>query len=89
MPKNGQIVVFNRWYGRVLVEGDEGFVTGAEWGRAYRGEINQFRRVLADSRIRLVKLFLHITPDEQLQRFHNRLVDSARRWSPPPLSLLK
>jgi len=65
LPEQGQIVVFDRsWYGRVLVERIEGFATETEWRRAYR-EINEFERVLADSGIRLVKLFLHITPDEQ------------------------
>ena len=35
---------------------------------------------LSNSGIRLVKLFLHITPDEQLRRFRNRLIDPAKRW---------
>src|SRR5499427_10502621 len=61
LPQNGQIVVFDRsWYGRVLVERVEGVATEAEWRRAYR-EINEFERVLTDSGVRLVKLFLHIT----------------------------
>jgi PAS domain-containing protein len=64
------------------------FMTEVEWRRAYRGEINQFERVLVDSGIRLVNSPRIITPDEQLQRFRNRLINSARRWSAPPLSLL-
>jgi polyphosphate kinase 2 (PPK2 family) len=65
LPQNGQIVVFDRsWYGRVLVERVEGLATEAEWRRAYR-EINEFERVLTDSGVRLVKLFLHITSKEQ------------------------
>jgi AMP-polyphosphate phosphotransferase len=80
LPKKGEIVVFDRsWYGRVLVERVEGFATDTEWRRAYR-EINEFERVLVDSGIRLVKLFLHITPDEQLRRFRNRLIDPVKRW---------
>ncbi len=80
LPEKGQIVVFDRsWYGRVLVERVEGFATETEWRRAYR-EINEFERVLVDSGIRLVKLFLHITPDEQLRRFRNRLIDPMKRW---------
>jgi polyphosphate kinase 2 (PPK2 family) len=80
LPEKGQIVVFDRsWYGRVLVERVEGFATEAEWRRAYR-EINEFERVLADSGIRLVKLFLHITPEEQQRRFRNRLTDPVKRW---------
>ncbi len=80
LPENGQVVAFDRsWYGRVLVERVEGFATEAEWRRAYR-EINEFERILVDSGIRLVKLFMHITPDEQLRRFRNRLTDPAKRW---------
>jgi len=80
LPQHGQIVVFDRsWYGRVLVERVEGFATGKEWRRAYR-EINEFERLLIDSGIRLVKLFLHITPDEQVRRFRDRLIDPVKRW---------
>ena len=43
----------------MLVERVEGFATEAEWQRAYR-EINEFERVLTDSGVRLIKLFLHI-----------------------------
>jgi polyphosphate kinase 2 (PPK2 family) len=80
LPEKGQIVAFDRsWYGRVLVERVEGFATEAEWRRAYR-EINQFERVLIDSGVRLVKLFLHITSDEQVRRFRDRLINPVKRW---------
>jgi len=80
LPEKGQIVVFDRsWYGRVLVERVEGIATSKEWRRAYR-EINEFERLLVDSGVRLVKLFLHITPDEQERRFRNRLIDPLKRW---------
>jgi polyphosphate kinase 2 (PPK2 family) len=61
------------------VERVEGFATKKEWKRAYR-EINEFELMLVDSGIRLVKLFLHITPDEQLRRFRDRLFDPLKRW---------
>ena len=35
---------------------------------------------LVDSGIRIVKLFLHITPDEQVRRFRHRLIDPVKRW---------
>jgi polyphosphate kinase 2 (PPK2 family) len=80
LPEKGQIVAFDRsWYGRVLVERVEGFATNKEWRRAYR-EINEFELMLVDSGIRLVKLFLHITPDEQVRRFRDRLIDPVKRW---------
>jgi AMP-polyphosphate phosphotransferase len=36
--------------------------------------------MLVDSGSRLVKLFLHITPDEQVRRFRDRLIDPVKRW---------
>jgi polyphosphate kinase 2 (PPK2 family) len=80
LPRHGQIVVFDRsWYGRVLVERVEGFATEEEWRRAYE-EINEFERLLTSDGVRLVKLFLHITRDEQVRRFRNRLSDPLKRW---------
>jgi AMP-polyphosphate phosphotransferase len=80
LPRHGQIVVFDRsWYGRVLVERVEGFATPEEWQRGY-DEINKFERMLLDDNTRLVKLFLHITPEEQMRRFRARLNDPLKRW---------
>jgi polyphosphate kinase 2 (PPK2 family) len=80
LPQHGQIVVFDRsWYGRVLVERVEGFATEHEWHRAYE-EINGFEQMLLADDMRVVKLFLHITPQEQLRRFRARLTDPLKRW---------
>jgi AMP-polyphosphate phosphotransferase len=80
MPACGEIVIFDRsWYGRVLVERVEGFCTEAEWKRASR-EINELERTLADDGAILVKLFLHISKDEQLDRFKRREADPYKHW---------
>ena len=80
LPQHGQIVVFDRsWYGRVLVERVEGFATPDEWRRVYE-EINDFERMLIADDTRLIKLFMHIDPDEQLRRFRSRLTDPLKRW---------
>lgn len=80
LPRPGQLVIFDRsWYGRVLVERIEGFATESEWGRAY-DEINEFERMLYDDGIRLVKIYLHITKEEQLTRFRARYRDPLKRW---------
>lgn len=80
LPEKGQFAVFDRsWYGRVLVERVEGFAKVKEWQRAY-DEINEFERQLTDSGIRIVKLFLHVSKEEQLQRFEARLEDPLKRW---------
>jgi polyphosphate kinase 2 (PPK2 family) len=80
LPQQGQIVVFDRsWYGRVLVERVEEIAAAHEWKRAYR-EINEFERTLVSDGIRLVKIFLHITPEEQIRRFRDRLTNPRKRW---------
>ena len=80
LPPKGAISIFDRsWYGRVLVERVEGFASEAEWKRAYR-EINDFERLLVEDGTRVLKFFLHITPDVQLRRFEERLRDPMKRW---------
>ena len=80
VPPVGAISVFDRsWYGRVLVERVEGLAGKAEWSRGYR-EINEFERMLSDDGARIVKIFLHISPEEQLRRFEQRLNEPLKRW---------
>jgi polyphosphate kinase 2 (PPK2 family) len=80
LPEHGQIVVFDRsWYGRVLVERVEGFAKKREWRRGYE-EINQFERLLAEDGIRIAKIFLHISPGEQIRRFKDRVNNPLKRW---------
>ena len=80
LPSYGQIAIFDRsWYGRVLVERVEGFATAAEWKRAYR-EINNLERWLTDDGTVMVKLYLHITKEEQLARFREREADPLKNW---------
>ena len=80
LPQPGTIAVFDRsWYGRVLVERVEGLIEPADWERAY-GEIRSFERMLTDDGVRLVKLFLHVSAEEQLKRFRARFADPLKRW---------
>jgi AMP-polyphosphate phosphotransferase len=80
VPGRGGMCVLDRsWYGRVLVERVEGFATEAEWGRAYE-EIVNFERTNSLEGVIIVKLWLHISADEQLRRFEDRQNDPLRRW---------
>ncbi len=88
LPIAGKIGIFDRtWYGRVLVERIEGFATDGEWRRAYR-EINELESMLTDRAATpqeyggyvLVKFWLHISPEEQLQRFQSRRDDPFRQY---------
>lgn len=80
LPPDRAISAFDRsWYGRVLVERVEQLTPEKRWRQAYR-EINDFERMLVDDGRRVVKLFFHITPEEQLKRFEARLIDPMKRW---------
>jgi polyphosphate kinase 2 (PPK2 family) len=80
LPPYGQIAIFDRsWYGRVLIERVEGFATPVEWKRAYR-EINEFERLLAEDGTLMVKVYFHVTKDEQLDRFKRREADPLKHW---------
>lgn len=80
LPEKGDWTVFDRsWYGRVAVERVEGFASPEDWGRAY-GEINAFESTLVTHGTRIVKLFLHISQDEQDERLVDRLERPWKRW---------
>lgn len=80
IPAYGETAIFDRsWYGRVLVERVEHFCTTEEWKRAYR-EINEFERQLIDDGTILIKLYLQITKEEQLDRFKRREADPYKHW---------
>lgn len=80
LSRAGYISVFDRsWYGRVLVERVEGFANENEWRRAY-AEINDFEDQLIDHGIVLVKIWLHISKDEQLKRFKERESTPHKSW---------
>lgn len=67
-----RIAIFDRtWYGRVLVERIEGFAEPAAWQRAY-GEINRFEADLQAAGTLVIKYWLAIDKDEQLERFEAR-----------------
>ncbi len=79
-PKAGHITIFDRtWYGRVLVERVEGFCREHEWKRAYR-EINEMEAHWANFGTVIVKFWLHIDKDEQLQRFEARQQTPHKQW---------
>ncbi|MDZ3831567.1 MAG: polyphosphate kinase [Sphingopyxis sp.] len=80
LPGTREMSIFDRsWYGRVLVERVEGFATEAEWRKGY-DEINEFEAQLTGSNTNLVKLFVHVTQEEQDRRFADRLDDPWKRW---------
>ena len=80
LPHDGQLMIFDRsWYGRVLVERVEGFATMREWQQAY-SEINDFERIIHNDRTTILKFFVHISNEEQLERFRYREHDPLKTW---------
>jgi polyphosphate kinase 2 (PPK2 family) len=80
LPAAGSFAIFDRsWYGRVLLERMEGLIPRREWERAYQ-EIEQFERQLADDGTVLLKFWLHISKQEQQQRFRRLEEDPATAW---------
>lgn len=80
VPNWGEMAIFDRsWYGRVLVQRVEGLVTKAQWRQGYR-DIVSFERTLADDRYQIVKLFLHISKQEQRERFERLADDPRTAW---------
>src|SRR5215469_6597841 len=79
-PGKGEVVVFNRsYYEDVLVVRVHGLVANSVWSQRY-DLINNFEATLSRSGTTILKLFLHISPEEQLSRFKERLDDPSRHW---------
>jgi polyphosphate kinase 2 (PPK2 family) len=80
LPGLGHMAVFDRsWYGRVLVERIEGFCSRDEWKRAYKAIVDFEESLCLESTI-LVKMYMHISDDEQLARFESRASEPLKRW---------
>ncbi len=79
-PPRGFIAIFNRsYYEGVLVERVHDLIGKKELRRRYR-QINDFERLLAETGTTIIKFFLHISPEEQLRRFKERLENPAKQW---------
>jgi len=79
-PALGQVAVFNRsHYEDVLVVRVHKLVPKKVWSQRF-DLINDFEKMLADHGTTIIKLFLYISPEEQLERFKQRLEDPHRQW---------
>jgi PPK2 family polyphosphate:nucleotide phosphotransferase len=79
-PAKGQVAIFNRsHYEDVLVVRVHDLVPQAVWSRRYE-QINEFEKGLADSNTHILKFYLHISKEEQLKRFEDRLNDPTKQW---------
>jgi PPK2 family polyphosphate:nucleotide phosphotransferase len=79
-PGRGDIAIFNRsHYEDVLVTRVHKMIDEATWTRRYQN-IRDFEALLVESGTTILKFFLHISKEEQLKRFAERLDDPNHNW---------
>lgn len=80
VPARGEVGIFNRsHYEDVLVVRVRGLAARSAWSRRY-DEINSFEQMLDENRVKILKFFLHISKEEQKERFEERLNDPSKHW---------
>lgn len=80
VPGNGELTIFNRsHYEDVLVVRVNELVDEKRWKRRYN-HIKAFEEMLTDEGTTIIKLFLHISRDEQRERLQARLDEPHKNW---------
>lgn len=79
-PKAGEVVLFDRsWYNRAVVEPVNGFCTPEEYD-IFMNQVNDFERMILESGIHLVKIYMSISKKEQAKRFEDIKSDPLKQW---------
>ena len=79
-PRRGEVAIFNRsHYEDVLVVRVHDLVPKSVWSARYE-HINAFERLLADAGTTILKFYLHIDREEQLERFRKRIDNPKKNW---------
>jgi len=79
-PKRGMVGIFNRsHYEDVLVVRVHDLVPKKTWSKRF-DHINAFESLLADKGTIILKFYLHIDRDEQLERFKKRMDNPKKNW---------
>ena len=79
-PGHGEIGIFNRsHYEDLVAVRVHELVPEKQWRRRYH-HIEEFERLLSDEGTRIVKIFLHISPEEQRGRLQARIDDPKKNW---------
>jgi PPK2 family polyphosphate:nucleotide phosphotransferase len=88
VPAKGQIVIFNRsHYEDIIAVRVKKIYPEAVWKNRQRHVI-EFERMLAEEGTTIVKIFLHISKDEQKRRLQARLDTPAKHWKIHPDDLV-
>lgn len=79
-PKAGEMVFFDRsWYNRAVVEPVNEFCTQEEY-KIFMNQVNDFERMILESGIHLVKIYMSISKREQAKRFADIKSDPLKQW---------
>jgi PPK2 family polyphosphate:nucleotide phosphotransferase len=79
-PRRGEIAIFNRsHYEDIVAVRVHGLLPADQWKRRYR-HVREFERQLADEGTTIVKVFLHISNEEQRGRLQARLATPDKNW---------
>ncbi|GAB7256927.1 polyphosphate kinase 2 [Polaribacter sp. OB-PA-B3] len=80
LPKAGEIVFFDRsWYNRAVVEPVNGFCTAEEY-EIFMNQVNDFEKMILESGIHLVKIYMSISKKEQAKRFADIKSNPLKQW---------
>ncbi len=80
VPARGEVAIFNRsHYEDVLIVRVHKIVPKDVWSSRY-DRINEFEKGLVEAKTHILKFYLHISKEEQLSRFKERLNDPAKQW---------
>jgi PPK2 family polyphosphate:nucleotide phosphotransferase len=87
VPHNGQMVIFNRsHYEDIIAVRVKKLFPDAVWKRRQKHVID-FERMLTEEGTTIVKIFLHISREEQKERLEARLADPRKHWKFNPEDL--
>ena len=90
LPRRGEIGIFNRsHYEEVIVARVHDLVSASQlpqelvtadiWEDRYR-QIRDFERYLGENGIQVVKIFLHVSKEEQRERLLSRIIEEDKNW---------
>lgn len=85
LPKAGEMVFFNRsWYNRAVVEPVNNFCTQRQYD-VFMNQVNDVERMILESGIYLVKIYMSISKREQAKRFDEIKNDPLKQWKLSPV----
>ncbi len=85
LPAGEEFVIFNRsWYNRAGVERVMSFCTKSEYDE-FMQDVLPFEHMLVNSGIKLLKYYLDIDKDVQIERLRERREDPLKQWKISPI----